>query len=106
MTTSRREPAAPDGCAWSDALTIDPAGRVGIGTGSPQASLDVAEGDQSAVMFGPNATAARLCVGASSTNKAGPATAQLLCTNRNLHLDPSGGLMMYLGNYAYSHLLQ
>jgi hypothetical protein len=56
-------------------------------------------GDNSVSYFGPNATwSTRLVVGAG-TDKGDTGTAQVLCTDGNLHLDSSTSHNIYLGYY-------
>jgi hypothetical protein len=94
----------------SSSLTIDTNGNVGVGR-NPSYKLDVngamhvrfdANADDSKTVYGPNATwSAFLTVGSGQDNS-GPATAQVLSTNGNLHLDAGNSLDMYYGYYPSS----
>jgi hypothetical protein len=74
-------------------------GNVGIGTATPSNKLHISSGDGSLALFGPNATwSGKLYVGAAP-NQGVAATAQVIVTDGNLHLDPAPSKNMYLGFY-------
>jgi hypothetical protein len=81
-------------------------GYVGIGTTDPSSKfhlkdgwMRVDNGDISTCVYGPNTTwNARLRVGAA-TSGYDAATAQIIATNGNLHLDPGYGKDFYIGYY-------
>ena len=79
-------------------MVIDNAGNVGIGTISPTKRLEVAAGDASLALFGPNLSGGMLYIGAS-TNQATALAAQVISTNGNLHIDPAPSKNIYLGYY-------
>jgi hypothetical protein len=79
-------------------------GNVGIGIASPFYKLHISGGDTSLALFGPNTTwSSYLAVGAASTAITST-TAQVICTNGNLHLDAAAagaaGRSIYLNYYT------
>jgi hypothetical protein len=79
-------------------------GNVGIGIASPFYKLHISGGDTSLALFGPNTTwNSYLAVGAASTAITST-TAQVICTNGNLHLDAAAtgaaGRSIYLNYYT------
>jgi len=86
-----------DGTIERMRITAD--GNVGIGTTTPAARLNISAGDASLALFGPNTSwGGKLYVGAAP-NQALAATAQVISTDGNLHLDPAPSKNMYLGYY-------
>lgn len=91
-------------------ITIDTNGNVGIGR-SPSYKLDVngamhvlndANANDSKTVYGPNATWSAFLTVGSGIDNSGPATAQVLSTNGNLHLDAGNSLDIYYGYYPDS----
>jgi hypothetical protein len=94
--------------SMSDAITVDGStGNVGIGV-DPFYKFDVAgsmhvrSGDNSMCYYGANATWNAFLVVGSGTDKSGGATAQVISTNGNLHLDAGNSNDMYYGYYPNS----
>ena len=94
----------------STRMIIDTNGNVGIGR-SPSYGLDIngavhvrfdANADDSKTVYGPNATWNAFLTVGSGIDNSGPATAQVLSTNGNLHLDAGNGLDIYYGYYPSS----
>jgi hypothetical protein len=59
-------------------------------------------GNDSMTVYGPNATWGAYLVVGSGTDRSGGATAQVISTNGNLHLDAGNGNSMYYGYYPNS----
>jgi hypothetical protein len=85
--------------------------NVGIGRATPTYKLDIngnqrvynqANGNDSMTVYGPNASWGAYLVVGSGTDRAGGATAQVISTNGNLHLDAGNSNAMYYGYYANS----
>ena len=79
-------------------------GNVGIGIATPTYKLHISGGDTSLALFGPNTTwSSYLAVGAASSAITST-TAQVICTNGNLHLDAAAtgaaGRSIYLNYYT------
>ena len=65
-------------------------------------NMTIANGDNSMTNYGPNSTWNAYLVVGSGTDKAGPAKAQVITTNGNLHLDAGNNDAMFYGYYANS----
>jgi hypothetical protein len=79
-------------------------GNVGIGIAAPTSKLHISSGDTSLALFGPNTTwSSYLAVGAASSAITST-TAQVICTNGNLHLDAAAtgaaGRGIYMNYYT------
>ena len=100
-----------DSTAGAYRLSINSSGFVGIGRDTPAYKLDI-NGNQrvynqpnandSMTVYGPNATWSSYLVVGSGTDRAGGATAQVISTNGNLHLDGGNSNDIYYGYYANS----
>jgi hypothetical protein len=84
--------------AWGSNVVI-PTGNVGIWTTNPWYKLTVSSGDSSLALFWPNASWwGKLLIG-SAPNQWVAATAQVLSTDGNLHIDPASAKNMYFWYY-------
>jgi len=87
---------------YTEGITLNTSGNVGIGTTSPNWPLEVSGGNNSITHYGPNTTwGGRLAVGAADDKTAAndAATAQCISTNGNLHLDAADTRSLYLNHY-------
>lgn len=84
----------------NSAMTMTPAGAIGIGIASPGEKLHVAAGDSSMAIFGPNATWSSYLRVGSGNSAISSGVAQVVSTNGNLHLDSGTGQDVYLQHFT------
>jgi len=92
---------------WGRTVTFTKDGKVGIGTTTPNAKLQVSAGDSSFAVFGPNTSwGGSLAVGSGAAFVSPiAARAQVLSSNGNLHLDAGTGQNVYIAWMTQSNTI-
>jgi hypothetical protein len=92
---------------YTEGITVNTSGDVGIGATSPSYKLHVSAGNDSISYYGPNATwSSYLAVGAGDdkTVAGNTAIAQCITTNGNLHLDAAHTRDIYMNHYRGAYI--